>query len=313
MPTYSYNAVFDCQTASAQYGKIRIATTETGAGLNPTYFGFEITSPSGVIIKAMPNVSTTPDVIGSSLTALYDIPLDSTGGFLCGTYSIKVNTVETPFWIGVGVPPAAIETTQTATYLFCAVEKSEYKANLKVGTSYVTGKITLDDLSVIAGLTSLVRALSITPPTIPSVVLAPVTTTARQLIYSFTYTGVTYIARLLVNAELITIATLTNWTFNHRLTQSSLVNININAAVMATLRTQANAVLIAIEEELCKTLKCDCATTIRYMKIMRLLHNIQISYLENNAANLDADLQELYRLMKVTQPTNTIAPFTPPS
>lgn len=310
MPNYSYKAVFDCQQGSANYGKLYIIVTETDAGTIPSAFGFEILDPNGLVIKPMPNTYLTPDVTGSGQTALYNIPLDSMQLFLCGLYSIRVIALETPFFVG-GTPPPPIERTQTASYTFCTVEKSAFKANMTTTVNYPTGKITLKDLTNVTGLTSLTRLMSITPPIIPNVSLPVVTTPLTQLIYSFTYTGVTYIAALKINAENETVNALPNWVFNHRLTISQTTNIIINAAVMTTVRGQADAVLKEIEEQLCKTLKCDCATTIRYMKIMRLLHNVQMAYFEGNPNVLYDELNELYRLLNITQPNNPIAPYTP--
>lgn len=313
MPTFAYNATFYTRVGASNYGKIRLSVNETSPNANPTYFGFEITSPTGAIIKPMPSPFSTgtippaaPDAIGTSLVStLTNIPLDSNGAFLQGTYTFRVIALyETSSGSGVYT-----SSTETVRYAFTPVEISQFKANMRVEVAYATAKITLTDLTYLVGLTSVSRTMSIIPPTIPTVSLSGGTTSGTSLVYTFTYTGVRYVAQLVTDATFTTVSG--TFTFDHQLRIQQNSYIDINALVLSDLRAQANAVLVGLEEEMCGSLDCDCKTTLRYMKIIRLLQNIQFAYFEGTESVVSTDLVELYALLDITPPTTIIAPYTP--
>ena len=312
MATFAYNATFYTRVGSSDYGKIRIYATTTSPFTYPTYFGFEVISPTGAVIKTMPspfNSSNIPppssDVIGEGTTAAIAIPLDSNGAFLQGTYTFRVIALyETSDGSNVYA-----SSTETIKYAFTPVEISQFKANMRVEVAYATAKIKLTDLTYIVGLTGVSRTMSVIPPTIPTVSLSGGTTTGTSLVYTFTYTGVRYVAQLVTDAIFTTVSG--TFTFDHQLRIQQNSYIDINALVLSQLRAQANAVLVGIEEEICGSLDCDCKTTLRYMKIIRLLQNIQFAYFEGTESVVSTDLVELYALLDITPPTTIIAPYTP--
>lgn len=191
----SYTVVFDTVLGSTTEGTISVSAIVPGSVANADFY-LEIIDPTGVAIKST-DTGGAPDVSGGNTTlnfALVDIPIDSRGAYLKGAYTINVYVKNEE------VPPVVNTSVQTdaLTYSFCPIS-SQANPNVPTLTAQVnclTGKLIVTDTTNIQGLSVADYLLTVTPPTVPGVILSGGTTTQKSLTISLSYTNVSYTASI---------------------------------------------------------------------------------------------------------------------
>lgn len=182
------NFSFECRDYSASNGKI-IAECEV-ADADPHNFNFHIgiISPSGATLKALPasaDVSALAAPNKSSVSV--DIPVDSNGDYLGGTYTFQVRRVNNS---------TGADTTVEVEYTFDPKVYDEENftgvLSLNAAMNYITGKVTGEDDNdyTALGLTFISRTLKITPPTVDT--QSVVSTTDADAEMSVAYSNVSY-------------------------------------------------------------------------------------------------------------------------
>lgn len=183
---------FNLSSASANNGKIVVSMDNTDAPGTPYSFYIGITSPSGEEIKALP--TSTPDAEldgGESGEFTVDIPLDSSGAYLDGTYVFTIRRAE-------GELAGA---TVTASYQFTAHNAPDNLSgtpSLAVSFDCLTGIILATDTTDYTSSEIVLedREITITPPSIDPQSPATGASATKTLVVAFT--NVTYQASMSV-------------------------------------------------------------------------------------------------------------------
>lgn len=179
---------FDSRSTVPTDGKIVVTMNNTDSPGDPFDFYIGITAPSGEEIKAFPTV--TPDAQldgGESDSFNIDIPLDSEGNYLSGTYVITVRrdgstdtTVEKEYVYTPHNAPDHLSGSTTLTTAFSCLTGIIQAID---DTDYTTLGLTLDD-----------REIQITPPSIdPQADVISATAAATMVV---AYTNVAYQVQL---------------------------------------------------------------------------------------------------------------------
>lgn len=186
---------FDTDEASPNDGKISVSMDNTDAPGTPYDFYIGITAPSGEVLKALPTV--TPDAAlngGTSDSFEVDIPLDSDGNYLGGTYTFVVRRDD----------GASDDTTVTKTFVYTPHNDPDHLAGtptLDVDFQCLDGAILAQDTTdyEASGLTIVEREITITPPSIDPQSAATGAGPSETLTVAFT--NVTYGVELNVRFE----------------------------------------------------------------------------------------------------------------
>lgn len=184
--------VFETREGNANDGKIVVTFTDNeGTSSDPYNCGFNIVSPTGVVLCTIPGTLFEVAVGGTGFGTI-DIPLDSAGDYLGGEYEITVTYDN-------GDEPVPEE---SYTYLYTPLNTPDH------GGTFITLETTLDcDAETLVGedttdytdVTRLTRALTITPPSITGASAS--TTSGANVTAAVTYTDVTYETLLNVSFE----------------------------------------------------------------------------------------------------------------
>lgn len=184
---------FDTRPEEATVGKISFVSTNDVAILTTVEAYVTVTDPLGTVIQAETNPAGpgnyTIPIGGSNAAFLVDIPLDSNGAYLGGTYSINIRFRNTGSLI-FNLPPVTLD------YEFCAHNTPDSLLNSHVVTgetiSCVTGDLVARDSTDYATnvFTLVSRLITIDPPPIDG--RADVTSATVTAEITVTYTNVVY-------------------------------------------------------------------------------------------------------------------------
>lgn len=194
MSLSNYTVVFDTVLGSPTEGTIAVSAI-VPSGVTADFY-LEIIDPTLATIKST-NTAGAAELSGGNATLdfpVVDLPIDSRGAYLKGTYVINVYVKNQDS----GGGPASGIITDTKSYSFCPIS-SQANPNVPTLTGNVnclTGKLVVTDTTNIEGLSIADYLLTVTPPTVPGVILSGGTTTQKSLTISLSYTNVSYTASI---------------------------------------------------------------------------------------------------------------------
>lgn len=193
--TRTISFTFNTVKGDANNGKIVVQCGQTDGVGEETDFFVGITSPSGEVIKAYPGSADLALEATQSDEILVDIPLDSNGNYLGGTYTFQ--------WAKNSNAYGDLSGTDTYVYnpLVAPDNLSSSMAVLSVGFKCLNGLISVEDETDYDsnGVTVSDRTITITPPSIDT--QSVVEEDAATASMTVAYTNVTYQVQLEVEFE----------------------------------------------------------------------------------------------------------------
>lgn len=181
----SYLSAFDLRSGEANYGKIKVYNNDPSpAGTEVAYVSIE--APTG-FIKTMDLLTADIDLGSADNELLVDIPVDSSGDWITGIYTILVQDIHPVFG------------TRNFTYEFdfCPVLGNP---TINWVTNCACAKAIVTDATVYGEGASVTRTMTIYPPTIPgSATPASISTSASSYTLDLTHSNVKYQVNLEVS------------------------------------------------------------------------------------------------------------------
>lgn len=175
----TFTIVFDTDVQSGTYGKWVITDTTDYNGL-----GIAPANVSGAITLSYPDGTGRIGVSGDILPAVsttnnsLNIPLDSDGAFMEGTYTVTYQIVVTG-----NVTPGTY--TSSITFEYCKTLPS--KPTLDTAVDCLCAELTVTDQTDLGNYTTVTRSYTVTPP--PNLGLSTQAFTSKQFTYNLQYTG----------------------------------------------------------------------------------------------------------------------------
>jgi hypothetical protein len=295
MSLSNYTVVFDTVTGSPTEGTIAVSAVVPVSVTADFYL--EIVDPSGATIKST-DTGGAAELSGGNATLdfpVVDLPLDSRGAYLKGAYVINVYVKNQDS--GGGANPNII--TDTLTYSFCPIS-SQANPNVPTLTAKVnclTGKLVVTDTTNIQGLSVADYLLTVTPPTVPGVILSGGTTTQKSLTISLSYTNVSYTASIQGTGTRVTESD--DFTITELLSMVGFITIPIECNSLCDLISCAKEQLDTLETRgtaaggMSKLSEADLTL---YLKINSLLSQIGAAQI-CNACDLEALVDALSELV----------------
>jgi hypothetical protein len=194
-----FNAVFDCDAASVNDGKIVIRAGGEGVVGQSWAVRIAIKNPAGAIFRSKPVAAdaTVPDTATNQLVLVTDIPETAEGKYQGGVYT---------FLFYVTNVTSGVETLATAQYLFEAIVSVDHlwSSVIKVNNTVncLNGDFIALDETDYTGWTLLNRLMTINHPVIPGIVTPlPTTSSTASVNVTATHVNVTYQSSLSSTVE----------------------------------------------------------------------------------------------------------------
>jgi len=301
---------FDYQALSGTYGKLNASTTVTATALSVSqvWAAFKIVAPDGTIVKDIPSGFGLGNGLSPSaydLINIYaapqtwtgiDIPVDSTGAFMKGIYTITT-CIKFQSLIG-GVITASNE---VITYNFCPVSNtaSSNATKLVRTLNCAGGIIKLDDLTTYTGYTVTSHTLTITPPSVS--LLPSVTTSLYSLQTALSYTNASYGYGLTANGNKTTAVTPVptydcTYEVKEFVTWSTSTSVFVACATLCSVASCAKKALSELETKRLASGKLSETDMFTHDKIVDRLVLIQTDMV-CGGTNIDQYLSELQTII----------------
>ena len=313
--------LFDTDDSSANDGKIVVSMQNTDAMAGTPYdFYIGITAPGGEEIKVFPTVTPDATIDGGSDTSedfTVDIPLDSDGNYLAGTYTFVTRRDD----------QGSDDTTVTDTFLFVAHNSPSHLTGtptLAVTFNCLTGIILATDTTdyASAGITMSTRLLTITPPAVDP--QADETSASATASLTVAFTNVTYQVSMAIDF------TTTSQNLGNSVSASSQGSVLLYEEVAVTCETGGICgSLDCIGDELTKVYNQACAaggyhnlSSVIKDKMTWAMLNLTMAKLQYDCGDVTASQTYLTRAKEGincgcgcsdSDSDSTPAPFTPPA